>query len=150
MAGLFMLRAVLSSMVRYWLTTGKITRNPLLSLIFKKVGKDIGIRGVCFLECDQVPIDDEMSNPYNNPYLPRTKDIWRLLIACGTQPKRLIAISCNLAAYLIYVLMNEFEVPWDPNYTQDVYIYNGEQYLVTLCQRSTLWAKKGRMNNASI
>ena len=150
MAGLFMLRAVLNSMVRYWIETGKITRNPMLSLIFKKVGKDIGIRGVCFLECDQVPLDREMDNPFNNPYLPRSKDIWKFLFNCGTQPKSLIAISCNIAAFLIFVLMNEFEVKWDPDYTQDVYIYNGDQYLESMCQRSTLWAKRGRMNNASI
>ena len=150
MAGIYMLRAIIPQMVNHWVTTLRITRNPLLSLIFKLANDHIDAKGVCFLQSDVVHIHTALSNPCNNPLLCRPNDMPAFLLQCGPRAAWLIAISCNLTAYMLFILHREFQVPIDHKSTPDIYVHNGDEYFDSLIAKSTLFCPGGRSNNVCI
>ena len=150
LAGLYLLRSIIPGMVRHWKRSRRITRNPLLSLIFKRDNDRLDAAGVCFLQCDLVSLKKKFDNAYNNPYYPRPKDIYIFNVRCGSVAEDDKTISCNLTAYLLFLLHNELDVTYDPDLSPDIYIYDGDVYFDKLIARSRLWAKSGIVNNASI
>ena len=141
LAALFLLKAVVPGMVANWKKEGMIPRNPMMSLIFKLANEHFDKRGVAFLECDLVKLSEAMDNRCDHILLPREKDLYKFKKNCALATNEEINISCVLATFLIYVLIREFRVEWSADFTQDLYIYNGDEYLKRLVHRSQLWAK---------
>ena len=136
LAALFLLKAVVTGMVDNWKKEKRITRNPMMSLIFKLANEHFDKRGVVFLECDKVDLCQVIDNRYDNILLPREKDLHKFKNNCYMATNEEINISCVLATFLIFVLIREFRVEWSADFTQDIYVYDGDEYLKRLVQRS--------------
>ena len=86
LAGIFYLKECLRAQEQYWLRHSMISRNPMLSLMFKLDNEHVDARGVCFLMNDQVGLHTEFDNRFNNPWLPAPEDIATLKKQCAGRP----------------------------------------------------------------
>ena len=113
----------------FWLRHEMITRNPLLSMMFKRDNDKVNQDGVCYLMNDLEDIHSEFDNRFNNPWLPANEDLPTLKKNCAGRSNLEINIAMVYGAYFNYIFHLVIGRKWDRYLSHKMYVKDHDAWI---------------------